>query len=432
MTSPEISRDKLHTEEAVELHLVDKLVKDQGWVEHPCTAFDRKTALDPEMIEAFVRATQPAAWDKLCSQYPGKERDTLESQVEARLKSVGTLDVLRGGITIVPGIRIDLCAFKPASGLNPATLWAYEGNILGVMRQVHYSQRSENAIDVVLFVNGIPVVTLELKNTLTGSTYQTAEAQYRKDRSPSGEPLLTFKRGALVHFALDQNNVSMTTRLENGRTRFLPFNRSRDGGAGNPDVEDEFRIAYLYRDIGLRQAIFSREVFLSILHHFVLVDEVEQPGGKVERTTIWPRFQQLDAVRMLIQDAKTNGAGQNYLFQHSAGSGKSNTIAWAAHQLSTLHNEQDRAIFDTVIVVTDRVVLDRQLQQTIKSFAQTQGYVVPIDGTSRQLKKAIEDGAKIIISTIHKFSTDQLSVLKNEDGKRFAIIVDEAHSSQSG
>ncbi|MFX4300255.1 type I restriction endonuclease subunit R [Pseudosulfitobacter pseudonitzschiae] len=432
MTSPAISREKLHTEEAVELHLVDQLVTRQGWRERTYTAFDRKTALDPEMIEEYVRTTQPDAWKKLCDQYPGKERETLTRQVEARLKSVGTLEVLRQGITIVPGIKITLCTFKPASGLNPSTLRAYEGNILGVMRQVRYSLRSENAIDVVLFINGIPFATLELKNTLTGSTYQTAEKQYRKDRAPNGEPLLTFKRGALVHFAVDQDNVSMTTHLNNGKTRFLPFNRGRDGGAGNPDVEDEFRIAYLYRDIGARKAVFSREVLLGILHRFVLVDEVEQPGGQVKRTTIWPRFQQLDAVRMLIQNAKVNGAGQNYLFQHSAGSGKSNTIAWAAHHLATLHDDSDQAIFDTVIVVTDRVVLDRQLQQTIKSFAQTEGYVKPIDGTSRQLKKAIEDGAKIIISTIHKFSTDQLSVLKNEAGKRFAIIIDEAHSSQSG
>lgn len=224
----------------------------------------------------------------------------------------------------------------------------------------------------------------------------------------------------------------MTTHLNNGKTRFLPFNRGRDGGAGNPDVEDEFRIAYLYRDIGARNAVFSREVLLGILHRFVLVDEVEQPNGRVKRTTIWPRFQQLDAVRMLVQDSRENGAGQNYLFQHSAGSGKSNTIAWAAHHLATLHNDDDHPIFDTIIIVTDRVVLDRQLQQTVKSFAQTQGYVVPIDGTSRQLKKAIKDGAKIIISTIHKFSTEQLSVLKNEESRRFAIIIDEAHSSQSG
>lgn len=432
MPTAAISREKLHTEEAVELHLVDQLVTRQGWRERPYTAYDRKLALDPEMVEDFVRSTQPDGWKKLCDQYPGKERDTLMRQVERALKDVGTLEVLRNGIKIVPGIKIALCFFRPASALNASNMRDYEGNILTAMRQVRYSLKNENAIDVVLFVNGIPVATLELKNTLTGSTYQTAEKQYRKDRAPNGEPLLTFKRGALVHFALDQDNVSMTTQLNNGRTRFLPFNRGRDGGAGNPDVDDEFRIAYLYRDIDWRKAVFSREILLGILHKFVLVDEVEQDDGSLKRTTIWPRFQQLDAVQKLIGDARTHGAGRNYLFQHSAGSGKSNTIAWAAHHLATLHDERDQAIFDTIIVVTDRVVLDRQLQQTIKSFSQTQGYVVPIDGTSRQLKRALEQGAKIIISTIHKFSTDQLSVLKNEAGKRFAIIIDEAHSSQSG
>ncbi|MCF8486850.1 MAG: DEAD/DEAH box helicase family protein [Rhodobacteraceae bacterium] len=432
MPSPALAREKLHTEEAVEIHLVDQLVRRQGWTERPYTAFDRKLALDPEMTEAFIRATQPEAWKKLADQYPGKERETLARQMEARLKAVGTLEVLRKGITIVPGIKITLCSFKPSSTLNATLTQAYEGNRLTVMRQVRYSLRSENAIDIVLFINGVPISTMELKNTLTGSTYQTAEKQYRRDRHPNGEPLLTFKRGALVHFALDQDNVSMTTHLNNGSTRFLPFNRGRDGGAGNPDIEDEFRIAYLYRDLPSRKAVLSREVLLGIIQRFVLVDEVEQPDGRKKRNTIWPRYQQMDAVHALVQDAKERGAGQNYLFQHSAGSGKSNTIAWAAHHLATLHDDQDQPVFDTIIIVTDRVVLDRQLQATVKSFSQTPGYVKAIDGTSRQLRAAIEQGAKIIISTIHKFSTDQLSVLKNEAGKRFAIIIDEAHSSQSG
>lgn len=434
MPQTAISRDKFHTEEAVEAHFVDQLVTRQGWRERDCTptTYDRARALDAAMLAEFVQTTQPDAWRKLADHYPGAEIETLTRQTDARLKAVGTLEVLRKGITVVPGIKISLCAFKPSSALNRDLVRLYEGNILTAMRQVRYSQRNENAIDVVLFVNGLPIATMEFKNTLTGSTYQTAERQYQNDRASNGEPLLTFKRGALVHFALDQDNVSMTTHLDNGRSRFLPFNRGRDGGAGNPDIEDEFRIAYLYRDIGERKAVFSREVLLTILHRFVLVDEVEQPDGRVKRTTIWPRYQQLDAVLSILRDAKANGAGQNYLCQHSAGSGKSNTIAWVAHQLATLHDEDDQSIFDTIIIVTDRVVLDRQLQKTVSSFAQTKGYVHPIDGTSRQLKAAIEQGAKIIISTIHKFATDQLSVLRNETGSRFAIIIDEAHSSQSG
>ncbi|MFN3933260.1 MAG: type I restriction endonuclease subunit R [Parvibaculum sp.] len=429
---PGISRDKLHTEEAVELHLVHQLVTLQGWTERPHTAFDRATALDPEMAAAYVKATQPEAWARLEGQYPGREEAELTRQLANRLKAVGTLEVLRKGITIVPGIRISLCGFRPASSLNPGLVQAYEANRLTVMRQVRYSQRSENEIDVVLFVNGIPVSTLELKNTATGSTYRAAEAQYRKDRSPNGEPLLSFKRGALVHFALDQDNVSMTTQLENGRTHFLPFNRGRDGGAGNPDVPEEFRIAYLYRDLDGKKAVFSREVLLDIIQQFCLVTEEERSDGTQKRVMIWPRYHQLDAVRSLVAHAKENGAGENYLFQHSAGSGKSNTIAWAAHYLAMLHDDQDRPVFDAVIIVTDRVVLDRQLQDTVRSFAQTAGYVKPIDGTSRQLRAAIENGSRIIISTIHKFSTDQMSVLRNHENRRFAILIDEAHSSQSG
>jgi type I restriction enzyme R subunit len=432
MKSPAISRDKLHNEEAVEIHFVNQLVTRQGWRERPHTAYDRASALDPEMVEEYVRTTQPAVWAALVDQYQARAHDTLIRQLVARLSAVGTLEVLRHGITIVPGIKISLCGFRPASGMNAELMRAYDGNILSVTRQVRYSLRSENAIDVVQFINGIPIITLEFKNTATGSTYLTAEKQYRKDRTANGEPLLTFKRGAIVHFALDQDNISMTTHLENGKTRFLPFNRGNEGGAGNPDVQDEFRIAYLYKDLDGRQAVMSREVLLDILNRFVLVSEVEQPGGKLKRTTVWPRYHQLDAVRSIIRNAKALGAGQNYLLQHSAGSGKSNTIAWTAYQLALLHDENDRPVFDTVIVVVDRKVLDRQLQDTIKSFVTTKGYFQPIDGTSRQLKAAIERGAKIIGSTIHKFSTDQVAVLKNEGGRRFAIIIDEAHSSQSG
>ncbi|ULB11822.1 DEAD/DEAH box helicase family protein [Cereibacter azotoformans] len=432
MTSPSLSRDKLHTEEAVELHLVHQLVTRQGWQERPSTAYDRSTALDPEMIEDYVQTTQPDAWKRLADQYVGKARETLVQQLVKQLQAVGTLEVLRNGIKIIPGIKISLCGFRPASGLNTDLVRAYEGNRLTVMRQVRYSARNENAIDVVLFINGLPIITMELKNTATGSTYLTAEKQYRNDRSPNGEPLLTFKRGALLHLAVDQDNVSMTTQLENGRTRFLPFNRGRDGGAGNPDVPDEFRIAFLYRDMDGAEAALSRDVLLDILNRFALVSEVEQPGGRLKRTTVWPRYHQLDAVRRIVKHARRPGAGHNYLLQHSAGSGKSNTIAWTAYQLALLHGDNDRPVFDSVIVVVDRKVLDQQLQGTIRSFVTTPGYFRPIDETSAQLRTAIQSGARIIATTIHKFSTDHVNVLKNEAGKRFAIIIDEAHSSQSG
>jgi len=231
---------------------------------------------------------------------------------------------------------------------------------------VRYSLRNENAIDVVLFVNGIPVATLELKNSLNGISCRTAERLYREDRSPASEPLLTFRRGALVRFALDENQVSMTTRLQNGRTRFLPFDRGRDGGAGNPDIEGEFRIGYLHADQPEGKAVFSREVLLDILGRFMHLDEEELPEGTVKETMLRPRFHQLDAMRRLAAHARENGPGQAYLIQHSARSGKSNTIGWAAHRLISLHDADDKAVFDSVIIVTDRVVLYAIVAQIVR------------------------------------------------------------------
>ena len=335
--------------------------------------------------------------------------------------------MLRQGIKIVPGIKFSLCYFRPASGLEPKRVAEYQSNILSVMKEVEYSPRHGNRLDVVLFLNGLPIVTMEAKNLLTGSTFRHAEKQYRADRSPAGEPLLTFKRGALVHFAFDGDNVSMTTRLQNGKTRFLPFNRGRDGGAGNPDVEDEFRVAYLYRSGDWGDAIFSRAVLLDVIGQFI---HLEKDGKK--EALIFPRFQQLDAVRRIMAHARECGTGHNYLIQHSAGSGKSNTIGWLAHHAIKLHDATDRPVFDTAIIVTDRVVLDRQLQGTVSQFEQTQGVVKRIDGTSRQLKEAIAKGARIIVSTIQKFSTEHLKEISGQGTRRFAVIVDEAHSSQSG
>lgn len=421
------SASSAHKEIVLEDHLVAQLVGNQGYIERTPEEFDRDLALDKELVLRFVQETQPEEWQKLEAQYSGSAEAELFKQLEKALKSRGTLDVLRSGIKMIPNIRIAFCFFQPASGLNPELTRLYQANILSVMRQVRYSRKKENAIDVVLSVNGIPVATLELKNLLTGSTFRHAERQYKKDRSPAGEPLLTFKRGALVHFAMDEDNVSMTTRLINGRTRFLPFNRGRGGGAGNSDIPNEFRIAYLYSDLPDGKAVFGREKWLSILGRFM---HLEKSDGK--ETMIFPRYQQLDAVTKMMQHARAHGAGQNYLIQHSAGSGKSNTIGWTAHQAINLHNDKDEPIFNTVIIVTDRIVLDRQLQSTVAQFEQTKGVVRKIDGTSRQLKEAIQEGARIIITTIQKFGTEHLREVAGQQTKKFAILVDEAHSSQSG
>ena len=428
MTDTHTTAD-IHQEKVFEEHIVARLTADQGYIERDCAAhYGVAHALDTELLFRFLRTTQPEAWQTLEDHYSAQAEAEVLKRLDKALKDNPTHVVLRDGIKLVPNIRFALCFFKPASNLNPDLTRLYEANILSVMRQVHYSAKDpKKSIDIVTFVNGIPVATLEVKNLLTGQNVRHAEKQYRQDRSPAGEPLLTFKRGAIVHFAVDQDNVSMTTRLMNGKTRFLPFNRGRDGGAGNPDVPDENRVAYLYKDLPEGRAVFSREVLLDLIGRFI---HLERSNGK--EVLIFPRFQQFDAVRKLLGDAKGQGAGQNYLIQHSAGSGKSNTIAWTAHQIINLHNEDDTPLFDTAIIVTDRLVLDRQLQNTIGGFAQTEGVVEKIDGTSRDLKDAILRGARIIITTIQKFGTEHLATISGQAGRNFAVIIDEAHSSQSG
>lgn len=421
------SEDTAHREEVLEVHLCKALVEHQRYRPRRPEDYDRVSALDKTLVIEFVKTTQPDEWAKLEGHYGPSAEAEFFKQLEQGLKQRGTLDVLRNGLKLVPNLKFFLAAFKPASGVNPALMTLFESNILSVINQLRYSAKNENAIDVGLFVNGLPVATLELKNTLTGQNFRHAERQYRHDRAPANEPLLTFKRGALVHFAVDQDNVSMTTRLQNGKTRFLPFNRGHDGGAGNPDIGGEFRVAYLWTDQPDGRAIFSRDILLDIIGRFLHLD-----GTNGKEALIFPRFHQIDAVLKMLAHTRVNGSGNNYLIQHSAGSGKSNTIAWTAHRLVTLHDASDQPIFDTAIVVTDRVVLDRQLQNTIAQFEQTPGVVRKIDGTSRQLKAAIEGQAKIIITTIQKFSTDHLRVISGQGTRRFAVLIDEAHGSQSG
>lgn len=421
------SEGTVHREEVLEVHLCRALVDGQGYRPRRPEHYDRAAALDKALVIEFVKTTQPDEWAKLESNYGPSAEAEFFKQLEQGLKQRGTLDVLRNGLKLVPNLKFFLAAFQPASGVNPALVMLFESNILSVINQLRYSTKNENAIDVGLFINGLPVATLELKNTLTGQNFRHAERQYRHDRAPVNEPLLTFKRGALVHFAVDQDNVSMTTRLQNGKTRFLPFNRGHGGGAGNPDIKGEFRVAYLWADQPAGRAIFSRDILLDVIGRFLHLDSTD---GK--EALIFPRFHQIDAVLKMLAHARANGSGNNYLIQHSAGSGKSNTIAWTAHRLVTLHDPFDQPIFDTAIVVTDRVVLDRQLQNTIAQFEQTPGVVRKIDGTSRQLKAAIEGQAKIIITTIQKFSTDHLRVLSGQGTRRFAVLIDEAHGSQSG
>jgi len=414
----------IHRENVFGEVIASALQLSQGYRERRPEDYDQVTALDQELLIEFVRNTQPEAWAKLEQHYPGSAQKELINRVTKALKERGTLSVLREGITIIPNIEIRLGYPKPASGLNPTLVRMYEANILSFIREVAYSTKNKNRLDMVLFLNGIPVATLELKNKATGTTFRDAEYQYKTDRPIAGEPLLTIGQGAIVHFALDTDYVTMTTRLHNGKTEFIPFNRGKSGGAGNDDLKDNFPVAYLYADTEAGKAIFSREIWLDLIFNFTLKTN--------DKKIIFPRYHQLDAVLKLQDHITTHGTGCNYLIQHSAGSGKSNTIGWVAHLLINLHDENDRSLIDTVIIVTDRVVLDQQLQATVASHQKTKGVVKNIDGTSKQLREALEQNARIIISTIHKFSTEHLQTLSGLKNKRFAILIDEAHSSQSG
>lgn len=386
--------------------------------------YDRELCLDSAVAIDFIYATQPKEWEKFKKQHGTEAKDRLLKRLSSEIQKRGTLEVLRRGIKS-DGCKFRLAHFRPASGLNETLQTLYQANTFTVVRQLKYSQKSEHSLDLVLFLNGIPLFTAELKNPLTGQDVQDAIRQYKFARDPK-EALFVFGR-CLAHFAVDLDLVYMTTHLQGSKTAFLPFNQGRNGGAGNPPRLNGFPIAYLW------EKIWARDSVLNLIEHFIqIVEEEDDEGRKTGKILlIFPRYHQLDAVRRLVADARASGSGERYLIQHSAGSGKSNSIAWLAHQLSVLHDDEDKRVFDSIVVITDRRVLDRQLQSTVKQFEQTLGVVENIDKTSRQLKKALEDGKTIIVSTLQKFP-----VIVNEigelPGKRFALIIDEAHSSQTG
>ena len=418
-----INRHSAHNEESFERHVASQLVSQQGYRERTDGDYNVDLALDTELVLEFVRTTQPDVWKGLETKLGTKAGEMLCKEIDRALKSQGTLNVLRNGVQFTWSGRIKLCHFKPASNINPNLDHLYQSNILSVIRQVHYSLKNNNSIDVVTFVNGIPVATLELKNEMTGQSITNAKQQYKYDRKPAGEPLLTYKRGALVHIAVDTNEAAMSTKLNNGKTVFLPLNRGNNGRAGNPDIVDEFKTAYLYATVDNQPGIFSREVLLDIIANYIQEDD---------GFLIFPRFHQVDTVRKLLADAKAHNAGRNYLIQHSAGSGKTWTIAWTAAGLAKLHNIEDKNVFDSVIIISDRTVLDGQLQDAVRKLGIAKSYIETVDKTSRQLKEALEAGKKIIVTTIQKFTTETIAQMSAMAGKRFAVIIDEAHGSQSG
>jgi len=425
---------EIHFEAEICAHLAAN-----GWLyaEGDATQFDRVNGLFMPDLLAWVEATQPGSWQRLVKTHGPALPQVFAERVRKSLNlpDRGTLDVLRRGVEML-GLKepLMLAQFKPALAINPAIQAHYAANRLRVVRQVCHSPNNPKAeLDLVLFLNGIPVATAELKSDFTQSVHDAVD-QYRFDRHPQPkggvqEPLLGFPGGALVHFAVSQSEVMMTTRLAGPATHFLPFNRGNAGGAGNAPNPEGFATAYLWEEV------WARESWLDILHRYLIG---KRDDKKQLKSVIFPRYHQLDATRRLVADVLEQGAGQRYLIQHSAGSGKTNSIAWTAHFLADLHDAAHQKIFDTVLVVSDRNVLDTQLQEAIFDFERTTGVVASITNEtgskSAQLSQALKDGKKIIVCTIQTFpfALQAVQELAATEGKRFAVIADEAHSSQTG
>ena len=423
-----------HKERQFQIEIVQHLTS-HNYIEGDASGYDRELALYSDDLISYIKSTQPQAYEKMQKREGSKTDEVLCKHVAKEMDKYGSLHCLRKEVKYI-GSKFKLCQFKPELH-NPDTQAKYDANILRVVQEVTTKSGNER-IDLVLFLNGIPVATLELKTDFTQNV-QDAIKQYKYDRPAKGEALLEFKRRALVHFAVSTDEVYMTTKLAGAKTFFLPFNKGReDGSAGNPPNPNGYATAYLWEEV------LERESILNILARYVHLEvkEKEDHQGKKSKseTLIFPRYHQLDVVRKLLADTKDKGAGNHYLIQHSAGSGKSNSIAWLSHQLSSLHSDEETSVFDSVIVITDRTVLDNQLQETISSFEHKEGVVVGItregsnESKSTQLADALERGAKIIITTIQTFpfvleAIQERTTLKD---RNYAIIADEAHSSQTG
>lgn len=422
---PDFDTKEKRFEEDIETYLCTE----GGYTKGNPKAFDRRLALDKATFLSFVKASQPKLWERYVKIYGLDSEKQMIDRFCREVKMVGLLRVLRQGFTDC-GIKFRAVFWKPETSINETTVKQYDSNIMHCTRQLHYSLHNENSIDMVLFLNGIPVVSMELKCQFTGQDATNAIAQYKFDRA-GNDAIFEFKNRVLVHFAVDLTNVYMTTRLQGTKTYFLPFNQGSNGagnvgGKGNPDNPDGYDTDYLWK------SVLCKERLLEILHKYLhlQVEKDEKTGEVKEERMIFPRYHQLDVVTKLLQDVRENGSGHNYLIQHSAGSGKSNSIAWLAHRLSGLHDDHDEKIFQSVIIVTDRRVLDSQLQNTVYQFDHVDGVVQKIDKNAQQLKDAIEAGTGIIITTLQKFPVIYKQV--KSDNRRFAVIVDEAHSSQTG
>jgi type I restriction enzyme R subunit len=432
---------KPYTERAFEDAIEHCLITLAGYIKGNAEDYEKTFAIDTKLLFSFLKAGQPDEWNKLSSLHREEIEAKILFRLEKEMQNRGTLDVIRNGFTD-NGITFKLAFFKPETSFNPITRNLYDQNILSVSRQVYYSTKNENSVDFVLFLNGIPVATAELKNQFTKQSTYNAKRQFIEDRDPK-ETLFKFNRGALVHFAVDTDEVYITTKLEGNKTVFLPFNLGYDEGAGNPPNPNGYKTSYLWEDI------WQKDTWLDIIGRFVHLGKNETiSNGKktVKESIIFPRYHQLDVVKKLSAHAREHETGNNYLIQHSAGSGKSNSIAWLAYRLFSLHNNDNEKIFHSVVVITDRKVLDKQLQDTIFQFDHKHGVVQKIDQNSRQLRDALINGNSIIITTLQKFPfiLESIEKLAEDEGiskkeslikiakNRYAVIVDEAHSSQGG
>ena len=415
-------------EKRFEQDIEEYLTTQGGYIKGNPKFFDRELGLDKATFISFLKDSQPKTWERYEKIYGTDSEKQVIERFCREIKMVGLLRVLRQGFTD-RGIKFRAVFWKPETSINATAVKQYESNILHCTRQLHYSLNNENSIDIVLFVNGIPIVSMELKCQFTGQSTANAIEQYIFDRAGK-DAIFTFKERVLVHFAVDLSRVYMTTRLEGAKTYFLSFNQGSNGagkvgGQGNPINEDGYDTAYLW------ESVLCKDRLLEILHKYLHLQIERDDNGDIKsERMIFPRYHQLDVVTKLLEDVKENGSGKNYLIQHSAGSGKSNSIAWLAHRLSGLHNYKNEKIFQSVIIVTDRRVLDGQLQNTVYQFDHVDGVVKKIDKNAQQLKDAINDGVPIIITTLQKFPVIYKEV--KSDNKRFAIIIDEAHSSQTG
>jgi type I restriction enzyme R subunit len=415
---------KKHIEDRLEDAIEYQFTENDCYQKGDSDDFDSERALESARVIAFIEKTQPKIWQMLKAIHGDDTEKVVLDDLCKTLETQGMLNVLRYGFKSY-GKKLKVAYFAPSTQLNADTLALYEANALTVTRQLYFSDKDNKSLDMVLFLNGLPIVTMELKNPLSRQTVEHAKTQYKNDRDPK-EKLFEFKKRTLVHFAVDQDLVFMTTRLIGNKTFFLPFNLGCNGGAGNPPASDGgYRTAYLWREVLQSDSlmdILGRFMHLQIAEKKVVTDK----GFKKIRkeTMIFPRYHQLDAVRKLVSHSQEVGAGRNYLVQHSAGSGKSNSIAWLAHRLSSLHDDGDKKIFDTVVVITDRRVLDQQLQDTIFQFEHKQGVVQKINEDTRQLVNALTTGTPIIISTVQKFPfvTETIEKLNKEQGEGSVAI----------